>query len=219
MNKTVAAILLFAFWAGSSWGVAQESDLSLRTSASVEWKIVKPLELSLSPEWRLNPSDGSSEWLTEAGLQYKIIKGITVGASYRLTAVPAASSAEGSATYSNRFAFDAAGRYTLGRFTPKARLRFSNFTDFDESTDDRTNYLRYRIGLEYNVKGIKLTPYVSAEFYQKLSSGLFSKGRYTLGAEYQLAKHHAVKAEYCFADKFSNSTRYHILEIGYAFSF
>jgi outer membrane autotransporter protein len=143
------------------------------------------------------------------------------GISYRLegTKAPAAESASSTMSYSNRFAIDASSKFDLDRFTPKLRVRFSNFTDFDSQTEDRTNYLRYRLGLGYNIKGIKLNPYLLAEFYQKTSTGLFSKGKYTAGLSYDFNKHHTLSAEYSYADKFSNLTKYHIFEIGYSVKF
>jgi hypothetical protein len=206
---------------GGIQGFGQTADYSLRSAVNFEFKVLKNLKWEVSPEFRINPSDGSATFLAGTGFNYKLASWLSLGASYRLEGARVASQ-ESSASiteYSNRFALDAISKLDIGRFTPKFRVRFSNFTDFDNATDDRTNYMRYRIGLGYNIKGIKLNPYVLAEFYQKTSSGLFSKGKYTIGASYDLNKHHGLSAEYSYADKFSNLTRYHIFEVGYSLKF
>jgi hypothetical protein len=223
MNKFAAPVALaFLLFAVAGNLLAQNSDYSLRTSANIEVKLIKKLKLDISPEFRYDPGTGSSTLLASAGLDYKVASWLSLGASYRLegqSQTDAESTTDATMDYSNRFAFDAGTKISLGRFTPKARLRFSNFTDFDSETNDRTNYLRYRLGVDYDIKGIPLAPYVNAEFYQKMSSGLFSKARYTLGAEYSFNKHHALSLNYSYADKFSNLTKYHIFELAYSLKF
>ncbi len=223
MNKFAAPVALsLLLFAASGNLFAQDSDYSLRTSANIEVKLIKKLKLDITPEFRYDPGTGSSTLLASAGLDYRVVSWLSLGASYRLegqSQAVAESTTDATMDYSNRFAFDAASKIKLGRFTPKARLRFSNFTDFDTETDDRTNYLRYRLGVDYDIKGIPLKPFVNVEFYQKTSSGLFSKARYTLGAEYSLNKHHALSLNYSYADKFSNLTRYHIAELAYSLKF
>ncbi|HBB91521.1 MAG TPA: hypothetical protein DC042_07320 [Bacteroidales bacterium] len=223
MNKFLAAATLCCLPLTATVNLfSQDSDYSLRTSANIKVKLIKKLKLDISPEFRYDPGTGASTLMATTGLDYRVVSWLSFGASYRLegeSQTDAESSAGAAIDYSNRFAFDAATKIRMGRLTPKARLRFSNFTDFDNETDDRTNYLRYRLGVDYDIKGIPLKPYVNVEFYQKMSSGLFSKARYTLGAEYALNKHHALSLIYSYADKFSNLTRYHIAELAYSLKF
>ena len=197
---------------------AQTTEYSLRSSVDLELKIAKKLKVEITPEYRYNPENRAGTLLVQTGLNYRMAGWLSVGGYYRLDVSKATGSEnlDGSAyDFSNRFAFDANAKVSLKRFTPKFRVRYCNFTDFDNDTEDKSNYLRYRIRLDYNVKGIKLTPFAAAEFYQKLSSGLFSKARYYIGAEYQFNKGNAISFEYSFADKFKNLTRYHILEAVY----
>jgi hypothetical protein len=185
-------------------------------------KIAKGLKAEVSPEFRFNTGDGTNSYLVQAGLNYRVASWLSVGGYYRLngSTVQDPESIDGSAIdLSNRFAFDANTKTSIKRFTPKLRVRFCNFTDFDSQTDDKTNYLRYRFGLDYNIRGIKLTPFASAEFYQKLSSGLFSKSRYTIGAEYEFNKHHSISAGYSYADKFKTGASEHIFELTYSIKF
>lgn len=202
--------------------VAQTGEYSLRSSVNMEVKIAKNLKLELTPEYRFESDPGVGSALLQTGLNYKVAGWLSLGGYYRLEAVKVSSaeSTDGSTfDLSNRFAFDANGKIRIKRFTPKARIRFSNFTDFDAGTIDKSNYLRYRAGLDYNIRGVKLTPYASVEFYQKLSSGLFSKTRFTLGGEYTFNKHNSLAAEYSLARKFKSATNYHIFELTYKVNF
>jgi hypothetical protein len=202
--------------------IAQDSEYSLRGSVNIEAKIIKNLKAELAPEYRFNPVSGTSILIAQAGLNYRFASWLSVGGYYRLkgetsenTEVIDGSSLE----LSNRFAFDANMKIDLKRFTPKFRIRFCNFSDFDSQTDDKSNFLRYRFGLDYNIKGIKLSPFASVELFQKLSSGLFSKTRYTLGAEYDLSKSNSLSLSYSFDDKFTTSNNYHLFELTYKIKF
>lgn len=202
--------------------IAQTTGSSLRTSANLEIKIAKALKLEVAPEYRFDPGTRASEYLLEAGLSYKVASWLSFGGYYRIDGAKtedAEGSGSSSFTTSNRFAFDANTKVSLKRFTPKFRVRFCNFTDFDQSTDDKANYMRYRLGLDYNIKGIKITPFASVELYQKLSSGLFSQARYTLGGEYDFNKKNAVALSYSYSNKFKSETRVHIFELTYKFKF
>ncbi len=201
---------------------AQTDEYSLRTSANIGIKLAKGLALEIAPEYRFNPATNASEYLMEAGLSYRIISWLSVGGYYRLDGSKVTDmEGTGGSSFetSNRFSFDASTKVSIKRFTPKFRVRFCNFTDFDKSTDDKTNYMRYRIGLDYNIKDFKLTPFVSAEFYQKLSTGLFSQSRYTIGGEYELNKKNAIVLSYSLSDKYKTLDSYHIFELSYKIKF
>lgn len=201
---------------------SQTPEYSLRSSVNLEMKIAKGLKAELAPEYRFSQGSGTSTFLVQAGLSYRFASWLSIGGYYRLNSSNAqdTETVDGpSVDYSNRFAFDANTKINFKRFTPKFRVRFCNFTDFDSRTDDKTNYLRYRFGLDYNIKGIKITPYAAAEFYQKLSSGLFGKSRYTIGGEYEFSKHYAISAAWSYASKYKTLTNYHIFELTYKIKF
>jgi hypothetical protein len=201
---------------------SQTTEYSLRSSVSMEMKIAKGLKVELKPEFRYSPGARASILLIQAGLNYKVASWLDVAGYYRLDGAKSldSESADGSSLdFSNRFAFDANTKINIKRLTPKIRVRFCNFTDFDSQTDDKSNYLRYRFGLDYDIKGIRLAPFAAAEFYQKLSSGLFSKSRYSIGAEYEFNKKNAVSVGYSFEDQFKKSINNHIFELTYTIKF
>ena len=201
---------------------AQTDESSLRTSANIGIKLAKGLALEITPEYRFDPASKASEYLLEAGLNYKIVSWLSVGGYYRLDGAKVTDTeGKGGSSFqtSNRFSFDATTKVSLKRFTPKFRVRFCNFTDFDNTTDDPTNYMRYRLGLDYNIKGFKLTPFVSVELYQKLSNGLLNKSRYTIGGGYDLNKKNAISLSYSYGEKFKSQAITHIFELSYKFKF
>lgn len=201
---------------------SQATEYSLRSSVNLEMKIAKGLKVELTPEFRYSPGVRVGSLLIQAGLSYKVASWLDVAGYYRLDGAksPDSESADGSTLdFSNRFAFDANTKINIKRLTPKFRVRFCNFSDFDSQTDDKSNYLRYRFGLEYNIKGIRLAPFAAVEFYQKLSSGLLSKSRYSIGAEYELDKKNAVSLGYSFEDQFKKSINNHIFELTYTIKF
>ena len=201
---------------------AQTPEYSLRSSINIGFKITNGLKVELAPEFRYDPDLKTNSLLIQGGLNYRIAPWLSVGGYYRLNGSKVQDNESVSGTsfdYSNRFALDTDAKISLKRFTPGFRLRFCNFTDFDSQTDDKTNYLRYRFGLDYNIKGVKFTPYATVEFYQKLSTGLFSKSRYTIGADYEFNKKNALSAGYSFANKFKSETNCHIFELSYKIKF
>jgi hypothetical protein len=196
----------------------QTPEFSLRSSVDVEIKIAKRLKIQITPEYRYNPVTNTGSVLVQAGLGVKVAPWLSFGGYYRFDYEKSTGTeivGDPSVGCSNRFALDANTKVDLKRFTPKFRLRFCNFSDFDSQTDDKSNFLRYRFGLDYTIKGVRIAPFVSVEFYQKLSSGLFSKSRYSIGAEYAFNKKNAISFQYSFANKFKTLSKFHIFEMTY----
>lgn len=202
--------------------LSQTSECSLRSSMNLEWRITKGLKIEIAPQYRFNPGPTANEFLLQAGLDCRVASWLSIGGSYRLDGekIQDPESDNGSAfNLSNRFALDANTKASLKRFTPKFRLRLCNFTDFNSLTDDKSNYLRYRFGLDYNIKGIKLTPFAAVEFYQKLSTGLFGQTRCTIGGEYEFNKKNAIAVSYSYARKYKTAATCHIFELSYNVKF
>lgn len=200
---------------------SQVTESSYRGSVQADIKLTKKLHWMVEPEYRFSNEDSRS-LLLQTGLNYRLTSWFNVGAYYRMQGEwtqDADNNDETSFEFYNRFAFDANTKVKLSRFTPKVRVRFCNFSDFDSQTDDKSNYLRYRAGLSYNIRGCSLTPSVSAEWYEKLNSGSWNKVRYSVGLDYAITKHHAISLEYSRDEKFKSETSYNIFEVSYKIDF
>ena len=214
-------VILAAVLMGPPEASGQTVGFSARPSLTLEKRIVKNLSLELAPEVRFGSSFIPESYLLQAGLDYKLTKWLSVGGVYRFKAD--ASKPEGSETAktletTSRFALDATGNVKFSRFTPQLRVRYCNYTDFDNTTDDKTDFLRYRLKVAYNIRGLKLTPYIACELFQKLSSGLFSQNRYTLGAGYDFGRS-TLFAAWSLEDAYSKDKLTNIVELGFKFKF
>ena len=81
------------------------------------------------------------------------------------------------------------------------------------------NVLRSRLQLEYDRKGLSLTPYANVEFW---NAWKLQKTRYTAGLDWKLSKQHAVGAFYYYQkvnDDDDLEPNRHLLGVSYKFKF
>ena len=81
------------------------------------------------------------------------------------------------------------------------------------------NVLRSRLQVEYDRKGLSLTPYANVEFW---NAWKLQKTRYTVGLDWKLSKQHAVGAFYYYQkvnDDDDLEPNRHLLGVGYKFKF
>ena len=82
------------------------------------------------------------------------------------------------------------------------------------------NVLRSRLQLEYDKKGLPVTPYVNAELFNAWS---LQKVRYHIGLDWKLSKQHSIGAFYRYQhirnDDDDNEPSIHMIGIGYKFKF
>ena len=89
--------------------------------------------------------------------------------------------------------------------------------------DARTkHYLRSRLSLAYNIRHCPVTPFASFEISNNLSH-VFSldKRRWTLGADWKVARHHTVSLAYVYTNGHDGDDdgNTHAISLGYTFSF
>ena len=187
-----------------------------RASVSVEKQLFKSLKIVVSPSFRTLKNFSTKEYLIDGGISFKPIKYIDFGALYRFDMV----SADGKdATYKHRYFFSTQLRYSLFRLDAMARAMFTNDGDAGIFSEDRNNYMRYRLKLKYNIKSFKLTPFISAEYFYQLNDREFNKSRYTIGGEYKISKSHSVVFEYSWQDYLKKDKTLNIFSLGYNFNF
>lgn len=81
------------------------------------------------------------------------------------------------------------------------------------------NVLRSRLQVEYDRKGLSLTPYANVEFW---NAWKLQKTRYTVGLDWKLSKQHAVGAFYYYQkvnDDEDLEPNRHLLGVSYKFKF
>lgn len=100
------------------------------------------------------------------------------------------------------------------------------FYAYDETVMDAKpkkgkHYLRSRLQVEYDIKGLPLTPYASYEFSNNLSDGFhLDKQRLTVGADYKIKKKHTLTLAYIHENGADDdSGNMHAVSLGYKFKF
>ncbi len=193
---------------------SQEVENDFQTRAEIKLGLfqAKKWKFSLTPEFRFDETFSVDKYLLEIKGEFAPSKLITLGASYRFIG----NARENNPTeYLHRFAFDAEVEQTFKRWEPSFRLRYTNYSE--DIADGE--FLRYKAALNYDIKGSKLTPLISAEAYHELSNKEFYKMRYAVGFKYKLNKKNAINIGYkldYYLNEYSNK---HILYLSYKIKF
>jgi hypothetical protein len=194
-------------------GQEVENEFQSRTSIQIKYSPTKKIKLHLSPELRFADSWILLKYHMETGASYKLYKIIEIEAAYRFVINPRM---EKETDYYSRFFYGISARKKINRFAASFRLSYSNYADDDA---EKSNYLRYKTLLRYNIPKSKITPVVAAEAFHKLSDNEFYKMRYTVGAEYKLFKKNYIGIRYkldFFRAEYRNR---HIISLDYKFKF
>lgn len=186
-------------------------------------KVVKNLKVEFNPELRLLGDFKMDTYILEGGLSYKLHKFLTIAGYYRYENAwdyKKSTGAYKGQVASKRIAFDAKSGFELKRLDFQFRLRYTNGADFDQTTDDKASYFRYRAKIDYDMKGSKFVPYVSVEVFHDLILDNVDKIRYTVGLSYPINDHHELGLfyrlqDYSEVDKASTN----IIGIGYNLKF
>ena len=186
-------------------------------------KLVKNLKVEFNPELRLFGDFKMDTYILEGGLSYKLHKYLTIAGYYRYEKewdYKKSTGAYKGQVASNRIAFDAKSGFDLNRFDFQFRLRYTNGADFDQTTDDKASYFRYRTKIDYDIKGSKFAPYVSVEAFHDLILDHVDKVRYTGGLSYPINDHHELGLFYRFQDySEADKSGTNIIGIGYSLKF
>jgi long-subunit fatty acid transport protein len=198
-NKILLFILpvLFAFSAYTQNGPSTWFELEFSK------KIVKNLKVEFNPELRLLGGFKMDSYILEGGLSYKLHKYLTFAGYYRYENEWKYKNSTGAykgQVSSNRIAFDAKSGFEMNRFDFQFRIRYTNGADFDQTTNDKASYFRYRAKIDYDIKGSKLVPFVSIEAFHDLILKDFDKMRYTGGLAYAINKNNEIGLFYRLQD-------------------
>lgn len=220
MRKKIALLtlaILFNFFGHAQSGTSTWIELEFSK------RIIDNLKIEFNPELRLFGGFEMDTYILEGGLSYQLHKYLTIAGYYRYENEWDYKNSTGAykgQVASNRIAFDAKSVFELNRFDFQFRLRYTNGADFDQTTDDKASYFRYRAKIDYDIKGSKLAPYVSVEAFHDLILNDVDKMRYTGGLSYPINKSNELSLFYRLQD-YSETAKesMNIIGIGYSLKF
>lgn len=185
-----------------------DNDFQYRFGMDFNWTLVKNLKLSVEPEFRFEDPFSFDRFQVDIGLKYKTFGFLSWGAQYRLMLEPGNSNGQ--------YAFNLTAKEKFGKFTPSLRLQYSNYTS-SEIYDKE--YLRYKAGLEYDIRKSPFTPYASVEIFHQLDVNLLLKTRYTAGFDFKVKKGRYLNFDYSFEYYALDYKNRHIFSFGYKLNF
>lgn len=223
-NKLLPGLLLVLYCLlPAARANAQDQDANLWMTISIEKKIIKPLSLTLTQEFRMN------ENITELGtfftgleVTYKINKYLRVSGGYRFINKRRV---DDSYSKRHRYYFDLSVRKKFKPVTLSFRTIFqSQYKDVFSSDDGKVpgNYWRNKLELKFDA-GKNIQPYISAEIFTPLKRPyniFFDLTRYCGGVEYQINRMNTIDVYYMFQKENNvNAPQIdHIIGIGYYLS-
>ncbi len=225
MMKIYKIILLFGLLFCFSNIKAQISDFQTWSTISLVKEFDFDLKLSLSEEFRLyENSTKIDEYFTELGIEYKLNKYFAFGGGYRYITNY---TKKGNIKTENRFDAKVVFDFSIDRFSFDYRLKYQ--TDNENSTNDNVtkpfeHTLRNQLKISYNIKGIKLEPYILSDLYYSINLddiSEFSKLKNSLGLEYELSKKNSFDL-FLMTERELNITDFErnlILGLGYKYKF
>jgi opacity protein-like surface antigen len=221
-NKKLIVLVLFLGLASVSF--SQGDDFGIWYGISAEHNLIKKLELDLSGNIRTyNNASKIEEAFLEAGLTYKIIKNLSVAASYRFTEFH-----DNNDVFHPRHKWfiDLKGTLPLGDLNISGRVRlqerYKTYIQDDNDKLPKTS-LRYRLKVLYNIPSFPVNPFISAEIFCPVSSDKkrsVEKNRFQAGVEYNISKEQSIDAEYIFQrDYLPHIADLNIVSLGYNLKF
>lgn len=239
MRRIILAFVALAL--GASSVCAQE----LWGSAAFKAKVTRGLSLTAEAEYRT--TDGLSDterWSLAAGVDYKPLKWLKLSAEYKFIDrhVESRITRKGNIIdpywqERHRVGVSATGSLSVARFTFSLRERYqythhSPTKAVKRDGDDGSvkgaeaisakekQSLRSRLEVEYNIRRCPVTPFVSAELYNSLTSGMaYEKARYTVGADWKINRHNYLTLFYRYIQSSDNDdVAANVIGIGYKFS-
>lgn len=166
---------------------AQNTDLQLRITPSVSYKINKKWQASFDYRFALdNNMTVFRSSMFQPALEYKIVKGLSLELAYRFTTAFSKDSHRLFATLQYKYKIDK-------KFSVSASTRYQFNTgsfdaDYMRDFKEPSQYLRQKFSFDFNVPKSKFSFYLAPELFLKLDSQPVSlhRIRYHFGSDYNL---------------------------------
>ena len=202
MNKFFLFLLLITSFISKSQVV---SDAKLWTGITVS-KSFNDFEFSFSEELRMNENFTHIDKLfSEIGADYKITKGLNIGANYRFNRDNDYES--GNYDIKNRFDIGISYKYKYENFQFSLRTKLQ--TQPARKDEINPTYIRNKFAVKYALND-SFTPFFSYEFfYQFNNEQVINRNRISLGTKYKVNDNNAIKLFYLYENRFNTSKPQH----------
>lgn len=156
------------------------SDLELWSGLAVRYDLTKKLRVQLEEQFRFYENIGArKESLTELELKYELFEFLDVSGKYRYT-----DNADG--RDERRFSMDLDTEYDIPKIPIDVTYRIRFQDDKVSYTDQKSVFLRNRLGLDYNMTKL-VDPYAEYEVFYLFSEKYEVRtNRYTFGLVWKL---------------------------------
>lgn len=226
LRNAAAALLTTALLIFAQALHAQEDKFGIWTSAELEKKIAKGLDVSLEGEFRTRDVVKTVDrWSLGLQASYKLTKWLAVSAGYTFLDYYQPLEITNKGNYipeywqaKHRFQVSLTGKLKVDRFTFALRERWqytyrpSQTTekyDGDDGSqmDDEyikgkgKNVLRSRLQIDYDIAKCKVNPFASWELYHSLHGDGLEKMRWSVGAEWKINKKNQLDIYYLYQNK------------------
>lgn len=187
---------------GSALGQSQtkaENRTLMYLGAGLNKDFSKKLQAGIDLEGRFCGSKKTQDILLTPSIEYSVIKFLSVGAEYRI-GYSHEQSHDGE--WSGRLGLAAKAKASPGNLKMEARAKYCNYSE-DYEDEGNLQYMRTKLEIGFKIKSIKITPYLSYEWFYNISRGLVDKDRYTFGLKKKINKRNSVGFEYMLEEKFN----------------
>jgi len=224
MNNLTKSLIIFGLiliWSPKL--KSQINDFQTWSNISLSKEFDSDIKISISEELRMyNNSSEIDEFFTELAVDYKVSKIFEFGLGYRFTRN---FTSKGNKRFEQRFDANATFDFSVKRFDFEYRLKYqTNDEELFDQTSNKTfvSTLRNRAKISYNIKNIKLEPYISSDLFYTIDLkdiSEFSKIRNAVGFEYEFSKHSSIDTFLMFEREFHKKTLQRVLVFGLTYKY
>ena len=192
----VFALIILATLSAQITIAQNDSDLEGWSSVGIDLQATKKLSFSVSEHLRSrNNITTVKNYFTQFKVNYEVLKNFEIGGGLRyITKNDDVGKKQGLESFF-RYQFDASFKHKIKTITVVLRLRYQNKHQlgFSESEGDiPKEHMRFRIGLGYKIKPIKLDLKLFGELFNETESlnsdGGFNRYRYTFRVSKKIKK-------------------------------
>lgn len=222
-TKIAAALLVLAVI--NTMAAAQTESRSLiYLGAGLEKEFSKKLTAELDLQGRFCHAKEMQEFLITPKIEYEPIKFFSVGTEYR---VKLSHEKGEDSEWTGRFGAWMKAKWSPSILKLEARIKYCNYTEDAADRDgnySNEQYFRTKFLAGVKIKSLKLTPYISYEWFYEFNRNLVDKDRLTVGVKKKLNKRNALTFEYMFEERFNRGKtkkdiNNHIFSLSYQYTF